>query len=414
MADASVRRRGHGEDAIYFAADKNRYIGAVSVGFGAGGKRVRRKVSGKTKQEVRDKLKALHAELDAGVQSPAGYTVQAAMDAWLEHGLSGRSARTVQLYRDGVKPLMERLGAAPLRKLTAADVRSALAGLSDHLSTRSMQIAHNCLVRAIRHAETDNLVGRNVAALVRPPTGQDGRPSKALTLDQARALIDAAAGHRGGGADAGPYRLLAYVVLLLMTGIRPEEARALRWDHVDLDAGTVAIWRSDRAGGDTKTARSRRTLKLPELALSALRERRAAQAADQLRAGELWQDSGLVFTTTIGTMLDQHNIRREFRQITKAAGLGEDWVPRELRHTFVSIMSAGGVPVEEIARVAGHKQTSTTELVYRRELRPVITTGAEVMDKVFSRQSERAIPLPVCGAASSAGPDPARSWSRRM
>ena len=84
----------------------------------------------------------------------------------------------------------------------------------------------------------------------------------------------------------------------------------------------------------------------------------------------MWQDSGLVFTTSTGTMLDQHNIRREFRQITKAVGLGEDWVPRELRHTFVSIMSAGGVPVEEIARVAGHKQMSTTELVYRRELRP--------------------------------------------
>jgi integrase len=153
---------------------------------------------------------------------------------------------------------------------------------------------------------------------------------------------------------------------------------------------------------------------LPEIVLSALRERRTVQVADQLRAGELWQDSGLVFTTTIGTMLDQHNIRREFRQITKAAGLGEDWVPRELRHTFVSIMSAGGVPVEEIARVAGHKQTSTTELVYRRELRPVITTGAEIMDKVFSRQSERAIPLPACEAASSAGSGPVRSWSRRM
>ncbi len=56
MADASVKRRGHGEDAIYFAADKNRYIGAVSVGFGPDGRRLRRKVSGKTKQEVRDKL----------------------------------------------------------------------------------------------------------------------------------------------------------------------------------------------------------------------------------------------------------------------------------------------------------------------------------------------------------------------
>ena len=83
-------------------------------------------------------------------------------------------------------------------------------------------------------------------------------------------------------------------------------------------------------------------------------------------------------------MVTQHNIRREFRKITNAAGLGTAWVPRELRHTFVSIMSAGGVPVEEIARVAGHKQTSTTELVYRRELRPVITTGAELMDNVFS------------------------------
>src|ERR1700689_4739397 len=131
MADASVKRRGHGEDTIYFAADKNRYIGAVSVGFGPDGKRLRRKVSGKTKQEVRDKLKAIHAELDAGLQPSAGYTVQAAVDAWLEHGLPGRSARTVQLYRDGVKPLTEKVGARPLTKLSAADVRSARAELRE-------------------------------------------------------------------------------------------------------------------------------------------------------------------------------------------------------------------------------------------------------------------------------------------
>jgi site-specific recombinase XerD len=96
---------------------------------------------------------------------------------------------------------------------------------------------------------------------------------------------------------------------------------------------------------------------LPEIALAALRERKAAQAAERLKAGELWHDSGLVFTTTAGAMLNQHNIRREFRLITRAAGLGEDWVPRELRHTFVSIMSAGGAAVEEIAWVNGHKGT---------------------------------------------------------
>ncbi len=280
------------------------------------------------------------------------------------------------------------MGSKELRLLTAKDVRAALAGLSDQLSTRSLQIAHNCLVRAIRHAEASDIVGRNVAGLVRPPVGREGRLSKALNLEQARALVRAAAGLAIDGGErvrTESYRLYAYVVLLLMTGLRPEEARALRWDHLDLEAGTVAVWRSDRAGGDTKTPKSRRTLKLPQMAVEALRERKVAQAGERLKAGALWQDEGLVFATAVGTMMDQHNVRREFRQITKAAGLGSDWVPRELRHTFVSIMSEGGVPVEEIARVAGHKQTSTTELIYRKELRPVITTGAELMDKIFAR-----------------------------
>jgi hypothetical protein len=58
MTDTAARRRGHGEDAIYFDAAKNRYVGAVSLGFGPDGKRNRRKVSGRTKQEVRDKPRA--------------------------------------------------------------------------------------------------------------------------------------------------------------------------------------------------------------------------------------------------------------------------------------------------------------------------------------------------------------------
>jgi integrase len=203
------------------------------------------------------------------------------VDAWLAHGLSGRSARTVQLDRDGVRPLTEKVGARPLTKLSAADVRSALAELSGHLSTRSLQIAHNCLARAIRHAEADDLVGRNVAALVRPPAGSEGRPSKALSVEQAQQLLRSAAKERFGG---DPHPLHGHVVLLLTTGIRPEEARALRWDHVDLDAGTVAVWRSDRAGGDTKTPKSWRTLRLAQIAVDALRSRKAGQAAARLKA----------------------------------------------------------------------------------------------------------------------------------
>jgi integrase len=69
--------------------------------------------------------------------------------------------------------------------------------------------------------------------------------------------------------------------------------------------------------------------------------------------------------------------------ICRAAGAGDSWTPRELRTSFVSLMSHNGVSTEEIARLVGHASTRTTEVVYRRELRPVITTGAEIMDKVF-------------------------------
>jgi hypothetical protein len=47
-------------------------------------------------------------------------------------------------------------------------------------------------------------------------------------------------------------------------------------------------------------------------------------------------------------------------------------------------MSSSEVPVEEIARIAGHSSSRTTEVVYRRELLPILTNGAEAMDRLFN------------------------------
>jgi site-specific recombinase XerD len=85
----------------------------------------------------------------------------------------------------------------------------------------------------------------------------------------------------------------------------------------------------------------------------------------------------------VGTELEAANVRRYFRCICRDAGIGEDWAPRELRTSFVSLLSASGVPVEEIARLAGHSSSRTTEVIYRKELRPVLVKGAEVMDQIF-------------------------------
>ena len=176
MAEASAKRRGHGEDAIYFAAAKNRYVGAVSLGYTPEGKRIRRKVYGRTKQEVRDKLKAMHQELDAGIRSPVGYTVRDAVKDWLREGLDGRSERTRALYEGLLEPVLEVIGTRPLRDLSAREVRSALGQLTARYSTRSLQITRNSLGRAIGHAQANDLVARNVAALVKSPrAGPAGR-----------------------------------------------------------------------------------------------------------------------------------------------------------------------------------------------------------------------------------------------
>ena len=371
VASAPMTRRGFREDGIYFdhAGDcrddrfhrscPGRWRGAVSLGAGPNGRRIRRKVSGRTEQDVKDKLKLLHDELDVGVRSSAAYTVQRCADDWLANGLDGRSAKTVNDAKDALKPLLTIIGDRPLRDLNANDVRGALVEMAATRSTRTVQIARNCLVRAIRRAEANDHVRRNVAALAELPEGQAGRPSKAMTLDQAKALMTA----------AETSSLHAYIILSLLTGIRPEEARALRWDHVDFEGQpdaeppvppSVAVWRSVRQHGDTKTEKSRRTLGLPLPGVEALRKRMEFQDADRAKADKLWQETGLVFTTTVGTGLDAHNVRREFRKLCRAAGLGPGWSPRELRHTFVSLMSEGGVPIEEIARPAGHSSTRTT------------------------------------------------------
>ena len=220
---------------------------------------------------------------------------------------------------------------------------------------------------------------RNVALLCEPPRGTAGRPSKSLTLDQANAILAAAEGTS----------MHAYVVLSLLTGARTEELRALTWTHLNLegDPPTIELWHSVRAGGDTKTRRSRRTLELADRCVEVLRLHRREQVEIRVRAGAAWQDHDLVFSTQIGTELDAASVRRAFRRIVAVAGLDQKtWTPREMRHSFVSLLSSSGVPIEDISHLVGHSSTVVTEKVYRKELRPVLTRGARAMNTLFDER----------------------------
>jgi integrase len=240
----------------------------------------------------------------------------------------------VSTYREAITPLVPLIGRKRLTELSSADVRAALASIGRTRSSRAVQIAHQQLVRTIRHAESRDLVGRNVAALVKATPGSaPGRPSKSLTVEQARKLLTA----------ARETRWYAYILVGMVTGIRTEEARGLTWDLVDLEEPSIAVYRSVRSHGDVKTPKSRRKLLIPQSAADALEWQRDQQEKDRAEAGARWQEHGLVVASTVGTPLDHSHVRRAFKGVCEAAGIGRDWTPHELRHTFVSVLSASGV-----------------------------------------------------------------------
>lgn len=381
--EGKARRGRRGEGSIHWDQDKKCYVGSISLGLDSRGKRRRPKVYGSTKTEVRNELRRLRKEVDAGVRSSSRYTVADAVEDWLATPRKGRSESSVKQYRQQFRVhIKDSIGRLKLRDLNPEDIEDWLAGKSGELATSVLGRLLWILRAAIRQAQKRGKILRNVAELAEAPEGQPGRPSKSLTLDQAHALLNA----------AREYALYAYIVVMLTTGIRNEEARALRWDRVDLKGvpdveppvpPSISIWRSDRVGGDPKTLKSKRTLALGSLAVDALQIRYQEQERQRQEAGESYQDTGLVFCTALGKPYTRFTTNKMFRPILKKAGM-KNWTLRELRHSFISLMSADGVPIEEIARIAGHATTLTTETYYRRELRPILTEGAARMDTILN------------------------------
>lgn len=375
-----MTRRGAGEGSIFKDPKSGRWRALVDVGADASGQRQRKKVSGRTRAEVLLKMREVQRDAEDGLASGGRHlTVAALAEAWLRHGSGELSASTLEVRTWAVRQhLVPALGARRVRQLTAEDVSLFLQDLGQAGYARaSLEKVRGVLIQVLRHAERQGLVARNVAAIVPTPAGPRAE-GRSLTVSQARVLLEAAEGHP----------LEAAFVLGLRCGLRPGELLGLKWEDVDLDQGVVRVSRAvSRVGGKvalgpTKTASSRRQLRLPVGTEDALRQHRARQQARQEVMGEQWQDLGLVFPTGRGTLLDPANLRRALGTVTERAGLGH-WHPHELRHSAASLLSAAGVPLEEVADVLGHASTRVTSATYRHRTTPTVESAAGPMDQLL-------------------------------
>lgn len=370
-------RRGNSEGSVYRRASDGRWVGAVTVGFGPTGRPVRKTVSAKKRTEAVRKLTELQRQLDDGLPPPdASMTVAQLLERWhadvIRHQVTRSTSDNYKSVAD--HHIVPALGRKRLKDLAPGDVDRLMAQkLESGLSISTVRRIRSVLAQALTQAIRWGSVSRNVASLTRGPR-QSRKEGRTLTPSQARGLLTSLEGHRNE----------ALYSLMLSTGVRRGEALGLRWDDVDLDDGLLLVRRQlKREAGelvlaDTKTAKSRRAVNLPQPMIGVLKAHRARQARDRLKLGEAWVDSGHVFTTSIGTPIDPRNLYRDFKGVCHDAGLG-DWHPHELRHSAASLMLAQGVKLQVVSEVLGHSSIRMTADVYGHILAPDRQAAADAM-----------------------------------
>ena len=379
---------------------RKRWVGSVTLGYDEHDRQRRRAVTGKTKADVLDKLRAIQNASDEGIElAPATLTVNRFLQQWVTDDLPGTiRATTLEQYRNVVRLyIIPVLGQERVRTLTPRHVAGMLRFLATEyerpgtddgtgkpirgVSPHTQRIARSVLRRALRHAQQQGIVTRNVAAIA-SGVRIDSAEGRTLTPDQARTLLTSLQGARLEGA----------FTVALALGLRLGELLGLAWPDVDLD-GTrpkltvrAQVKRHGSAGlalEDAKTRTSRRTVHLPASVAAALRTHRARQAAERLKAGELWEPLplgvDLVFRTPAGTAIDPANFRHACYRATEAAGVGR-WSPHQLRHSAASLLLAQQVPLKVVSELLGHSSIRITADVYTHLLEPSRQEAAEAME----------------------------------
>lgn len=379
---AKRARRSRGDGSIIETAD-GRLRGRVLLPHPDGTRTVTRWVSGRTRAEVSRKLEDLRREAERGGFA-SGETLDAFLARWIDAVRPRLRESTWRSYRQHVdqhwRPLV---GRVELVRLTPTHVERAMAQLTDRgLSPMTVAHSRSTLRRALHDAQRDGLVHRNVASLARPPR-ITRREMHALSAEDVARLLEATADD-----PMGPVYRVA-----VGTGLRLGELMGLRWSDVDIEGRTLVVRRaySRTADGgyaiaEPKTARSRRTVMLPAVALDGLRRQKVRQAAQRLAAGSAWQDTaGQVFTDAVGRPARPDVVSTAFRQVSTRLKLGARF--HDLRHTAASLLLAAGVPLKVVSETLGHSSIAITADVYAHVTPDLRREAADAMDRALGGAS---------------------------
>jgi integrase len=359
-----ARRRGNGEGTITQRKDgrwEARYTAQTAIG-------PKRKILyGKTRSEVAKKLTKAMADRDGGlVFDTNNQTLGEYLARWLNDSVRGSvKPITFESYERLVRGhIVPALGRVKLKNLSPPHLQAFYRDrLDTGLSPATVRYLHSLLHRSLKQALRWNLVHTNVAKAVDPPK-IPRKTMQALSPEQARIFLDA----------AREDRLEAMYVLAVHCGLRQGELLGLRWEDVDLEAGTLRVNRTLSRTTDgpslttPKTAKSRRTVRLTNGAIEALKRHSNQQAEEIVRMDTLYHDQSLVFASEIGTPLNRHNVNyRSFKPLLECAALPNIRF-HDLRHTCATLLLSRGVHPKFVQELLGHATIAITLDTYSHVL----------------------------------------------
>jgi integrase len=274
--------------------------------------------------------------------------------------------------------LIPNLDRVPLEKLSPEHVQAILrAKTEEGLAPRTVHHLRALLRIALNRAMRWGLVVRNAAALADSPR-IERFDVRMLTPAEARQLLAAAENDR----------LAALYSVALALGLRQGEALGLSWEDIDFASRRLHVRHGlQRIAGELrlvepKTRQSRRTIALPTVVIDALQHHKARQSQERRLAGTRWHETGLVFTSTIGTPIEVGNLRRSFWRLLDKACL-----PRmrfhDLRHSCASLLLVQGVPARVVMETLGHSNISITMDTYTHVLPELQRQAADAMDRAL-------------------------------
>lgn len=332
------------------------------------GKQIQKSVYGKTQNEVRQKLQKTCTEIDEGVYiEPTKMTLSAWLDLWIGEYQGGVKPATAQLYEQQVRVYIKpALGAVKLEQLDTHTIQGFYnklgkpRGEKPALAAKSIKNIHGIFHKALQQAVAIGYLRFNPSDACTLPR-VERKEIHPLEDVQITAFLNAIKGHR--------FETLYTVDLF--TGMREGEILGLMWECVDFKNGTIRIDKQLRKemqkGGDyyfssPKNGRTR-TLAPAPWVMKLLKSYKAVQAQWQLKAGQAWAGTGLVFTNELGALLPYRTVYDSFKRVVASIGTPTTRF-HDLRHTYAVSAIRSGDDIKTIQANLGHATAAFTLDVY--------------------------------------------------